>query len=91
MRGSIYLPLLRLADALAGDAAPAAAAGTIPGPDVPTASLCCFPSFLTPDLQDDMRRLQMERFRRLLVNFDDDNTGSPGNDDDDGEVEVWCL
>jgi hypothetical protein len=35
-----------------------------------------------------MRRLQMERFRRLLVNFDDDISGSPGNDDDDGEVEV---
>ena len=42
-----------------------------------------------------MRRLQMERFRRLLVNFDDDVTGSPGNDnddedddDDDGEVQV---
>jgi hypothetical protein len=34
--------------------------------------------------QDDMRRLQMERFRRLLVNFDDDVTGSPGSDD--GEV-----
>ncbi len=34
----------------------------------------------------------MERFRRLLVNFDDDATGSPGNDDDDedddGEVQV---
>jgi hypothetical protein len=40
--------------------------------------------------QDDMRRLQMERFRRLLVNFDDDVAGSPGNDDDadDGEVQV---
>jgi len=38
--------------------------------------------------QDDMRRLQMERFRRLLVNFDDDISGSPGNDDDDGEVEA---
>ena len=44
--------------------------------------------FLILSLQDDMRRLQMERFRRLLVNFDDDISGSPGNDDDDGEVEV---
>ncbi len=30
----------------------------------------------------------MERFRRLLVNFDDGISGSPGNDDDDGEVQV---
>jgi hypothetical protein len=37
-----------------------------------------------------MRRLQMERFRRLLVNFDDDVAGGPGgdDDDDDGEVQV---
>jgi hypothetical protein len=32
----------------------------------------------------------MERFRRLLVNFDDDVAGGPGgdDDDDDGEVQV---
>ena len=37
-------------------------------------------SFYSHVFQDDMRRLQMERFRRLLVNFDDD--------DDDDDVQV---
>ena len=27
----------------------------------------------------------MERFRRLLVNFDDDVAGGPGGDDDDND------
>jgi hypothetical protein len=40
--------------------------------------------------QDDMRRLQMERFRRLLVNFDDDVADTHVDEDDaeDGEVQV---